>query len=234
MTTESGTTTATNTTAAPACIARASTSATGCSSTGRSTCPDHQRRHPLRGLDGGSHRGLAAGGDRHPAGLDHRPGRRDGQPRVHRRHQTTWATTTVPLTKRGGRGARAVRDVPLAHGRVPDHGHASCTTSTGPSSAATASRSSRRAPTVTPAARWRPRWRSRSVPRRRSRRSCRAWRTRTPHRRRPTSSPPRGGHAQRRRSLTDGDRAPRQWGVLAAVGAAREGVQPARDRRGVR
>ena len=57
----------------------------------------------------------------------------------------TWATTTVPLSNGGG--ARAVPDVPHGHGR-PATGAQPVQPQLGSSSTATASRSSRRAPTV--------------------------------------------------------------------------------------
>ena len=43
------------------------------------------------------HRRLAAGGDRHPSGLDHRSGHRDGEPDLDGRHRHVGDATTFPL-----------------------------------------------------------------------------------------------------------------------------------------
>ena len=211
----------------------ASARATGCSSTARSTCSRPTRRVPLRGCaPAGPHGGLAAGGDRPAPGLDHRPGDRHGQPHVHRRRPHL-GDDDGAAHERGERGARAVPDVPHGHGR--GDGRATCSTSTGPSSAATASRSSRRAPPATPAARCRATLAlSLGTPAAFAPFTPGVANTYTASTTANVISTAGDATLSVADPSTDGDRAPGQRGVLAAVGAAGEGVQRARHRRGVR
>ena len=83
-----------------ACTAAASRPATGSSSTVRSTCSRSTRsRSASRTPPAGPHGRLAAGGDRDPSGLDHRPDPGHREPDLDRRHGRRGRRQTFPLPR---------------------------------------------------------------------------------------------------------------------------------------